>query len=246
MPIFCKKVGFMKILSDKEKYTTYYEKQCSQCGKTYFAKAKNQLRCDECRQKVRICIKCGTILTQKGKRICDKCREEAKRPRYHKKCEQCGAEFETGRGYQRYCSSECSKAAIAAVREERICIVCGKKYISTNKKQKYCSRRCKKRFNGTSNKYNRLLSSDQRLRIATNVDKTVWLMPLIKRDNNICALCGKPCDLYDYEITDIGTMITGENYPSIDHIIPLSKGGLHRWDNVQLAHRSCNRMKGND
>ena len=79
----------------------------------------------------------------------------------------------------------------------------------------------------------------------TSKDRRVWLMPLIKRDKNICALCGKPCDLYDYDITETGVMIAGENYPSIDHIIPISKGGSHQWDNVQLAHRSCNRIKGN-
>jgi CRISPR/Cas system Type II protein with McrA/HNH and RuvC-like nuclease domain len=100
-----------------------------------------------------------------------------------------------------------------------------------------------RRFNESSNKYNRYLSSEDRLKKATENDKKVWLMSLIKRDNNICAICGKQCDLYDYEITDIGTMLTGDNYPSIDHIIPLSKGGLHNWDNVQLAHRKCNRKK---
>lgn len=32
---------------------------------------------------------------------------------------------------------------------------------------------------------------------------------------------------------------------SIDHIRPLSKGGTHTWDNVQLAHLKCNIKKGN-
>jgi 5-methylcytosine-specific restriction endonuclease McrA len=30
---------------------------------------------------------------------------------------------------------------------------------------------------------------------------------------------------------------------TIDHIIPLSRGGLHCYDNVQPAHASCNRRK---
>lgn len=30
---------------------------------------------------------------------------------------------------------------------------------------------------------------------------------------------------------------------TLDHIIPLSKGGTHTWDNVQLAHMSCNAGK---
>lgn len=36
----------------------------------------------------------------------------------------------------------------------------------------------------------------------------------------------------------------GDNYPSVDHIVPLAKGGLHSWDNVQLAHFKCNTLKG--
>ena len=36
------------------------------------------------------------------------------------------------------------------------------------------------------------------------------------------------------------------NYPSIDHTVPVSKGGTHTWDNVQLAHFYCNRVKGNN
>lgn len=45
----------------------------------------------------------------------------------------------------------------------------------------------------------------------------------------ICGICGKPLDKRTAEI---------------DHIIPLSKGGGHVWGNLQLAHPSCNRMKG--
>lgn len=31
--------------------------------------------------------------------------------------------------------------------------------------------------------------------------------------------------------------------PTIDHIIPVSKGGLHEWSNVALAHKGCNSSK---
>ncbi|WP_158070491.1 HNH endonuclease [Streptomyces luteocolor] len=33
--------------------------------------------------------------------------------------------------------------------------------------------------------------------------------------------------------------------PSLDHVIPLSRGGSHRRDNVQLAHLRCNLRKNN-
>ena len=32
---------------------------------------------------------------------------------------------------------------------------------------------------------------------------------------------------------------------TIDHIVPLSKGGRHEYANVQPAHSLCNHVKGN-
>ena len=69
------------------------------------------------------------------------------------------------------------------------------------------------------------------------------LEKLYKRDNGICKICGHKCDYTDYYIDENGTYIAGNNYPSIDHIKPISKGGCHTWENVQLAHRICNTIK---
>jgi 5-methylcytosine-specific restriction endonuclease McrA len=30
----------------------------------------------------------------------------------------------------------------------------------------------------------------------------------------------------------------------VDHIVPIMRGGVHSYANVQLAHPRCNRMKG--
>jgi 5-methylcytosine-specific restriction endonuclease McrA len=43
-----------------------------------------------------------------------------------------------------------------------------------------------------------------------------------------------------------GNFITGDNYPTIDHITPISKGGTHTWDNVGLACKRCNTLKSNN
>lgn len=62
--------------------------------------------------------------------------------------------------------------------------------------------------------------------------------PLVvfERDNWICQLCNHPVSkLRGRETIDIA---------SIDHIIPLAKGGKHSYDNVQLAHFTCNSRKG--
>lgn len=32
----------------------------------------------------------------------------------------------------------------------------------------------------------------------------------------------------------------------MDHKKPISKGGSHTWDNIQLAHHVCNSRKGNN
>lgn len=50
------------------------------------------------------------------------------------------------------------------------------------------------------------------------------------RDGGICRICMKSVDL--------------SAKWEVDHVIPISKGGAHSYDNVQLTHRRCNRSKG--
>lgn len=63
------------------------------------------------------------------------------------------------------------------------------------------------------------------------VDRSV----LHKRDEGICGICGEPVKLIK----------KGRMRATIDHIIPLSRGGLHSYANVQIAHWLCNVAKGN-
>ena len=79
---------------------------------------------------------------------------------------------------------------------------------------------------------------------AVNFDEDITLEKLYNRDGGVCALCGGRCNYEDYILKDT-TFIAGNTYPSIDHIKPLSKGGSHTWDNVQLAHKQCNSIKSN-
>lgn len=70
------------------------------------------------------------------------------------------------------------------------------------------------------------------------------IQKLYKRDKGICYICGGKCDFEDYIVSN-NTIICGNYYPSIDHVIPLSKGGTDDWSNLKLAHRICNTIKGN-
>lgn len=52
---------------------------------------------------------------------------------------------------------------------------------------------------------------------------------LYRRDGGICQLCGKPVSSYTY---------------TVDHIVPLARGGTNHPDNLRIAHKDCNRLKG--
>lgn len=69
-------------------------------------------------------------------------------------------------------------------------------------------------------------------------DSGISLSAVYARDRGICQICGKPTDP-----TDIKDGHIRRNYPTLDHVVPLSKGGKHTWDNVQLAHMACNSGK---
>lgn len=77
------------------------------------------------------------------------------------------------------------------------------------------------------------------------VDKDITLERLFDREGGQCHICGLLCNYEDYKITEEGYFIVGKFYPSIDHVVPLSKGGTHTWNNIKLAHISCNSWKGN-
>jgi len=61
-------------------------------------------------------------------------------------------------------------------------------------------------------------------------------LKVFQRDGWRCHLCGKhaPPKLR-------GTL--SDLAPELDHVIPLAKGGHHKWSNVALAHRMCNAAK---
>lgn len=112
-----------------------------------------------------------------------------------------------------------------------VCAVCGDVFIAHYPTAKYCSKKCARKPHRKKDRYNGI-----------TIDTDITLEALARRDNNTCQICGGAVD-WDDKRTINGTVICGNNYPSIDHITPISKGGLHSWDNIQLAHRICNSLK---
>lgn len=127
------------------------------------------------------------------------------------------------------------------VKEKHICCNCGKEYTIKQTRynsEKYCSFKCFKRYINKTNRDKRIKKIK-----AVELDKDITLEKLYHRDKGICWICQSRCDLTDYVVVG-NTIVCGNNYPSIDHVKPLSKGGKHSWDNVRLACRLCNSIKG--
>lgn len=72
----------------------------------------------------------------------------------------------------------------------------------------------------------------QRIRLKINHIEKSWRVPavtrreVLRRDKHSCQYCGSNKQL------------------TLDHVIPISKGGKHSWDNVVAACESCNNRKG--
>lgn len=67
---------------------------------------------------------------------------------------------------------------------------------------------------------------------------------LIRRDGGRCHICGKKVGKREKFGKARGKWKDRRDYPTVDHIVPISRGGTHTWDNVKLAHLSCNAKKG--
>jgi 5-methylcytosine-specific restriction endonuclease McrA len=121
------------------------------------------------------------------------------------------------------------------------CVECGTRFISS-REQMYCDIRCMHKAQ------DRKKDVRKRSRIITNgeVDWSISISKLIKRDNNTCHICNSKCDRNDFVMDNRGSFITGRKYPSVDHVIPVSKGGTHTWNNVKLAHCYCNAVKSDN
>lgn len=52
---------------------------------------------------------------------------------------------------------------------------------------------------------------------------------IVQAANGICAICDEPVH---------------DGPAHIDHIVPLSKGGTHTYNNLQFTHARCNLVKG--
>lgn len=188
------------------------------------------------------CKACGSIITRNSatlrksdKRIvCEYC-YEAEQEQKEAERKQREAEREEMHFQKR---KEHIKAEVKRIAtSKRICKGCGESFRAIAKNTICCSAECQRRYTNAVNDRNRRAKIKNAL-----VDTDITLERVYEKDDGICYLCGDACEWIDYT-DDNGVFIAGESYPSIDHVIPLSKGGKHSWSNVRLAHMYCNTLK---
>ena len=168
-------------------------------------------------------------------------------------CSSCGADISHRRKDARFCGVFCSNVARGAQRAERYpARVCALDGCDVEFEPWHANQVCCCTAHGKA-RWNRLARADGR--VAPRGDRerdndhrrrarmrgarnggSVFLSDILSRDGNRCGLCGQPVDLtlaYPHPLSR-----------SVDHIVPLSRGGEHEASNCQLAHLRCNLSKG--
>jgi len=205
------------------------------------------------------CLWCGIALNQRGagqpKKFCCVKHKEAYRhslkprvPKVEKVCVYCGKSFVTNLQKAKFCEDACragfyqAKAAKETLKRQLEnprrfdfhCDRCNKlvvtdKHVTRGAYGRFC-RNCalvrrRERYRVKTAKRQKV---SQPVRISADV--------LIERDGNLCRLCDTEIDLNVPRNSRWGA--------TIDHIVPLSKGGADELENLQLAHWICNIKKG--
>lgn len=209
-------------------------RSCECCGAAYMSRKRQVRTCSpSCGQKMRA-------------------KREGHLGRAPRACEVCGDGYKPTYPDQRTCGRACGKKVRQSPPKTtgwpstrvdiRDCGHCGKVFVA-RRGRKYCSEECGNPKHIIGRRYH----SDTAFRDQVNAraharrasklglgNSLITLTYLAERDRGRCGICRKPVRAK-----------RGPMRPSLDHIVPVSRGGTHALDNVQLAHYRCNLSKNN-
>ena len=225
-------------------------KQCEYCGKEFEAQTVRRKFCsDACRQREH-----RKSHPQKGKTEEQKRRDrERQREKYAREhhigekriCVICGNEFMSKSEKGQTCSKQCARMLSRrktgfcnSYLITKTCVVCGEAFKTYRGKQVTCSKECSDAKDRERRNHQNTSFRSRCKKYGVYFDAKVKADLVIKRDGCVCQICGKRCDPSDKRWG-----FFGPDYPTLDHIRPLSKGGTHTWDNVQCACGMCNSEK---
>lgn len=210
--------------------------------------------CDPCsEQRRRNCAQCGVSFAPKtlvGRRYsyCDECGSELIHDNNHGKaikeslprrqCVMCGTEFQPGQRRSKCCSHSCQVlmnnrrrlGKSINVSDLSRCSECGLPC-------RHWAKRCRICVDADETRSRKAKEGLRRRRLAESGHRDIHWRTVGERDNWICHLCHGFVD-----------PVAGTAYEpwgaTVDHLIPIARGGTHHWWNVALAHRRCNTSRG--
>lgn len=178
-------------------------------------------------------------------------------------CEWCGAEFTAVSRAKRFCGGTCKARACTARAaasgkldewtaatldrkrrkpESSVCQQCGVTFWQRHRRR-YCSPKCRNRAFAVRRRdkpeYKKAkLGYDQarRARKHTDLVERFGSDEVFDRDRYICHICGVKCNPQ--------LRVPEPLAPTLDHLVPLAKGGAHTLANVACACFTCNSVKG--
>lgn len=152
----------------------------------------------------------------------------------------------------KYCSRECALEAGRRKYAEKygydrnaiVCQDCGCTFSTDRhrgpkpKRCPTCEEKHKREVKRINRRYGNTLNARGRYwtRITGAAYEPINPDVVFERDDWTCYLCGCELSERDGDVRD--------NYPTVDHVIPLSHGGAHTYDNVRACCHTCNSYKG--
>lgn len=243
----------------------YSRSACADCGTPVW---KGTKRCMVCRSKYVLsisahnykCEQCGTVFrkhlggrqTRKhyavrwcSRRCVAEWRKANPAPPYTRLHEcRCGALIRIGRLICGKCKA-LKHAAAQAERLKGVCPRCSVEFARERKYQRFCGEACRAasyqqtRKRGVKQHKRKYGKKWRAIARARGVEyEPINVLKVFERDGWKCGICGKPT-LKEKRGS------SHRHAPTLDHRVPISKGGPHLYVNVQCSHRECNTRKGN-
>lgn len=126
------------------------------------------------------------------------------------------------------------------VRNDHVCVGCGDTFNRLVEKAKrdnrrYCSVACRWKDRRATDKFNQNWTPKRRAEYHHVEYEAVNRRKVFERDRWRCGICGMK----------VNKLLKGPHpmSPSLDHVIPMSRGGGHTYANTQCSHLQCNVIK---
>jgi hypothetical protein len=226
-PKFCSVDCTQLFHSRKRAYERGYEYQpstegqtqhCVRCGKEFIVRGRVANKyCHECKY---------SVLLERS-RLESKKRTDARTaiPIPVRQCERCSCAFQTRQPNCKFCS-DC-------------------RYIAKLERNRQLTQIKRQRQNVEDGAANATGRDGRAMHIMRKIHgcvpvamyEHINVKKVYARDTWKCGICG--------ELIDKDARFPLPMSPSVDHVVPLTKGGAHLYANVQAAHLRCNIAKGN-